>query len=469
MVSPVLAALQYMSSLLAGKGSRLILIFMQTGATNLEDWCEEFPTQAMQLRSSLTLGAAWIFERLHRPSMEFPFRLAALGDANLPDAEAKVIVETFFKMSLCCTPWGMSKVLRQELAPGELLLPVWRQLLHRWSGLFWLRVGDIECRHARNRRAARPGMSWSSFSNITLNQEAKAVQEAALKRHARQQQPVADAVGPTPTSRPNAIARDGPMRRKRALDIFREDHIKHRRAGASSLVPVCSSEFWDECKREFANLSQEAKIEYERRSVLSGVQADLNRRRLKALRASLADPAPPPLLPALAEDKLELPGARLHVRGTEAIAPWIGSLSPAPSPIRPQRFSDRCSHHGRVNGQTFSAMMGKHCANNRTFCTDSSSVPQRVDYQNQKKTPHTTKPTFHTDICPDFGSGFSATPLALRPVSGVLGLGPCGTNGGVSSGHIALIPARSQPCMWSSGLLFPGAPQGCALVSRSPM
>lgn len=105
--SPIVVALQYLSALLAGRSSRLVLLWLPAGCSGVDEWCEKYPRDAKLVRHLALIVSAWVYHRHHRVAMSFPFRLAALGIPGLAASNREVVAEQFFAKRSCCHRWGM--------------------------------------------------------------------------------------------------------------------------------------------------------------------------------------------------------------------------------------------------------------------------------------------------------------------------------------------------------------------------
>lgn len=106
--SPIVVALQYLSALLAGRSSRLVLLFAGAGCDDLESWCQRRQRDAKLLRQLVLVVSGWVYYRHHRLALSFPFRLAALGIPDMPAAERDAIADAFYDRVGCCHCWGMA-------------------------------------------------------------------------------------------------------------------------------------------------------------------------------------------------------------------------------------------------------------------------------------------------------------------------------------------------------------------------
>ena len=260
-----------------------------------------------------------------------------------------------------------------------MLSPWWKKMTLRWAGMFYLSIGDVECRHARNRRAAQPSMAWSTFCNITTNQEACALLEASKPKTSP----------PPPKQIKSDIEDRGCLRRKRSLQLFRDDKMKGMKARGKK-TNICTTAFWDACKNEFDELPLHVMADYELRSRNSGHAAAANRAARKAARQKQE-----PAKAVVARGHMARPIADAsddrHIRGCESLAAWAAAegtdadAGQEPSnkpeyPLHASKFSSVCGHYGLFQKISFTQILAKHGQATRAFCGDSKSVPDVVDY-----------------------------------------------------------------------------------------
>jgi len=248
--SPLVVAQQYISALLACSGSRLLLLRGRDGVDTMQRWCEVFPERALHLRQSLLMVSAWIHERHVRASESYPYKLAALADDRLSQLEKQDVANTFFSKAPCCIPWGMARTMRQSLTVQALLSRPWAVMLLRWAALIFLAIGDLECRHARNRRLVKGGMAWNNFTAASFNQEVRAM----VKQRGRNGEPSTPSrtlVGNKSRRRARraALLDAAPpgaklwTRRKSPLEIYREDRLASIKAfgkPSNNTCPPCN-------------------------------------------------------------------------------------------------------------------------------------------------------------------------------------------------------------------------------------
>ena len=65
----------------------------------------------------------------------------------------------------------MARRLREVTTMAEFFSAEGRRLMFRWASLWYLPIGDVECRHSRHRRLAKAGMSWRYDETTSWNAE----------------------------------------------------------------------------------------------------------------------------------------------------------------------------------------------------------------------------------------------------------------------------------------------------------
>ena len=100
--SPVHFCLQYLGTLLCGKGSRLILLWLSPLRESIQDWYDQCAEQVRAFRI-LLLTAAGQIRRRNRCEQ---WRIFLLADPLVDVAEKQAIVHEFVRSRVCCLPVG---------------------------------------------------------------------------------------------------------------------------------------------------------------------------------------------------------------------------------------------------------------------------------------------------------------------------------------------------------------------------
>ena len=171
---------------------------------------------------------------------------------------------------VCFDDSFQARDLRHRLSREVLLSLASQRMWLRWADHFRLGVPDIETRHAWNRRDAKPGMNWLSFSARNVNREARAIFESSKIRkelnegvrengRKRKFQAVeSDMVVPWETT---------VKRAQSAFDIYRIEYIRNQRAiGNTRKCNVLCKEYRDKIWESFNNLPDPEKAELQERA-----------------------------------------------------------------------------------------------------------------------------------------------------------------------------------------------------------
>ena len=180
--SPIVAALQYLTSLLSGDSPRLVLLYARHGLGSFAEWMESCPDEALCLKHGAITVIAWISERHHRLFSEPPLLDLSLGDTRLSKAAKEDHIARICTRASCCTPWGYARDMTRK-HPSFLRSPQHAAIIYRTAQMMVNVIADIECRHARCRRNLEPGTTWPTFCADYCNQEAQAVSTVASLRH----------------------------------------------------------------------------------------------------------------------------------------------------------------------------------------------------------------------------------------------------------------------------------------------
>ena len=149
--SPVILALQYASTLLCGRSSRLRLVFAPLACDSVQAWYEGFPDQVRLLRRLILVVAGSIHRRgkLYR---SWAILLVGLADPRLSSEEKSALRAEFRQAHPCCIPAGLARKLHQRgFAAEELDEGATRFLLY-YALVLTMQCADLEWRHGRHRR-----------------------------------------------------------------------------------------------------------------------------------------------------------------------------------------------------------------------------------------------------------------------------------------------------------------------------
>ena len=123
--SPLLAATQYLSSLLLenpqmGPG-RLILIWKKPGFRSVSEWEEARPADVRALRRLVLLCCSWV-QRRHSDNLEqFPFSLCLFADNEASESDKEALARKWDSTPECCVRPGFACQLKKRGVSGERL------------------------------------------------------------------------------------------------------------------------------------------------------------------------------------------------------------------------------------------------------------------------------------------------------------------------------------------------------------
>ena len=295
--SPLLIVRQYISSLLRGKARRLALITSRAGVASLPEWAAKHPSLARQLRKCARTFSAWVYYKHCRIYWKPPFTLFSLSDLRVPEYERQRICDTFYVAQACCLVWGFARQVRTNVSSASLMGSTWIRILFRLSCILRLGVCDVECRHARNRRWLRKGMSFAHFAAAYTIDEFKKIWAETLVVLLRIKRWVTDVASTSTSTRSRDQGRidkwamtadelSSTVRRGRSpLECFKWSRFRHMRAHGIA-VRVC--EWHAPLRVEFDRLDDQGP--WIRESERSYIQARANREILRAQSTLVAQP-----------------------------------------------------------------------------------------------------------------------------------------------------------------------------------
>ena len=111
--SIVVSVLQYLSSMLDGSPTRLMMLWRPSGCTSLQEWIESRPQQVRLLRRLTLLVSSALYRRfVHTVIDRFPFKLVCLADSRVSREKQRDISIEFFGKTSCCLEAGFAQKLR---------------------------------------------------------------------------------------------------------------------------------------------------------------------------------------------------------------------------------------------------------------------------------------------------------------------------------------------------------------------
>ena len=281
--SPFVVVLQYFSTLLRGRGSRLVLLFRAAGCSSFNDWLAGFSDDVMQFRMAISVASSWVFRRHLKDVETAPWSLMAVADGRLPLNQRLQVAESFCRLPPCCCRPGFARRLRTlNIAPQALLTSAWQKTFLEVARTVRFGVASIEWRHAWNRRYAGPSTAWHHFVASYCNREGMYLKRAREQRAALAQRSLSlanadvDAELPGPQEAPLAES-FGFTHARSALGLFRIDWYTQRKALGQSQKWHAS--LWADIRRDFEALPEREQQRYRDESSLTVGIASRNRER----------------------------------------------------------------------------------------------------------------------------------------------------------------------------------------------
>ena len=305
--SKICSVLQYLSTLLAGQGSRLALVSQESGEISLQGWIRARPEEAKAARQQFLLVAVGLHRRYEANILRHPFKLFGVADARRA-AEHESLCKDFFKTSPCCLPAGLARELREQETEQSFKdkFPVWRWLFLLSSLIIKLTIAGVERRHAVHKRSANPTMPLHAFSAGSILTEARhqmmaldrliserkeraeaaalsssislgsglpaAKAQADRKRKRARSAPASSGVSPDVlASQPKRAKAQSPF------ELFRVTWLQKQRAIHSERCNPATQEAWAACKAAFEQLPSEQLQNLQRQSEATHVAARASR------------------------------------------------------------------------------------------------------------------------------------------------------------------------------------------------
>ena len=248
--SPIRHALQYLSTLLDGRTSRLVLLWRLAGCGSLNEWYAHRPLDVRMFRRVCLLASGWIYRRHECKWNQCPWLLVGVADKRRSMADRRKIIRTFERTRICCLRPGMSRSLRsrEDWSEDLMLSDVWLTVLYFFALLVTMVVADVEWRHQRNRADSHMfGQTCiAQFSAKYVGREGRDLHAAQIKRNGIHQARIA-ALAPPPPPLPMLGAAAGQrmdlVRAPTPFSLWRT-HMIRRDQELGVLQNVASKEDW---------------------------------------------------------------------------------------------------------------------------------------------------------------------------------------------------------------------------------
>ena len=152
--SCIMHARQYLSSVIAGKSTRLILVWRHCQCGSLSEFYERCGDSVRLLRRMAMAANASLTRRYK--IMKRPWVVFRLIDDRIDYATRFREACSFHRLRQCCVLPGFFRKLWSAISSADdLFLRPWQDRLRRSAMLLTLQVADIEWRHGRNRKKAK--------------------------------------------------------------------------------------------------------------------------------------------------------------------------------------------------------------------------------------------------------------------------------------------------------------------------
>ena len=183
--SPLLVIRQYLSSIVSGRCSRLLLVIRFWGCETLAELVEQFPETAMLIRRLVQVCDAWVYRRLWKQYASWPWLIAAVADVRNTLEYRLGIAASFIRSPcrFCLDEFFLRRLIEKfpMLTPIEFVTgPLWQTFIYNSAVSIMLHIATIETRHARNRRTHAVGTNLVTFISKYLVQEAAHIQRSLL-------------------------------------------------------------------------------------------------------------------------------------------------------------------------------------------------------------------------------------------------------------------------------------------------
>jgi len=190
--SPIIATLQYYSTLLSGGTSRLRIIYSLAGCGSFEDWTEAYPEQVMFVRR-LILSASGLIYLRHIKKLRHLMPLA-LGDRRRPLVELECIAKNIHEKRACCIAVGYFRTFRQKHDVESMLSPLVQipMFFRAWEILGSIRV--LERVHGSDTRAGNKDHVPVTFVTNHINRQFRYSKDNDRKLNQKNMTPVANEI-----------------------------------------------------------------------------------------------------------------------------------------------------------------------------------------------------------------------------------------------------------------------------------
>ena len=292
--SCIIHARQYLSSLVAGRSTRLILLWRHCSCESLPDFYDRCGDSVRLLRRMAMVANASLYRRYQ--ITKFPWVVLRVIDDRIDLATRVREADAFYRLAECCMLKGFFRKLRSSIASAnDLFASIWQDRLRRAAQLMTLQVADIEWRHGRNRKRAQ----HSGLDSMTQMVARSVAGEAGCVKASYDEQQDLMHQRQLPELPPGDEEHDVPgvpqhrlLRAPTAKELLRTEILASAKARGQSHNPTHASTF-RLVDQEFDALSEERRQAFEQRSNLLKSVAKQNREALKQEKNALMIEAVP--------------------------------------------------------------------------------------------------------------------------------------------------------------------------------
>ena len=345
LASPAVRVLQYLTSLLQGRASRVKLLWGRSGKyNNFQEWAASEPQLLDQFHRAVVTAASWAYSRFIHAFMMWPWPLAAVVDSRRTlEDRTDVGTQWLHAQSETLDEWFSLPLSEHVRVVGQLLDGIYFEAILLWAWSVHGTNAQVEFQHGRNRQRACADMNWATHAAISLSAEGKIrVRRQWEAGHSLEDLLTPESVGVAPA--------DKRAKMKSGYEVFKKHKYGQLKA-ANEMKPICRMH--KEIRAEWEAKSRTERIPFELDAAMSE-SADGKRRRLKreaAATAAIVAPAaaPEPASAAASSTALALREPSRPVSSSVATPVDRTGLASSSSPTATMEVS--ASEHA-VDGQS---------------------------------------------------------------------------------------------------------------------
>lgn len=263
----VITSLQYLSSLHAGEGRRLRLIYGGFGENSFLEFCASHGEKAEFVVQCARAVAAAIHCRvdLHRRSL--PNNGLQLIDGRIPWFQRHIIAQHMLRLPACCRGPFWDRVFQTVQRPEELLGARMQRWLQGWGQIMnrSLSIAGLERRNRRSKAVlTTKKQTWTHFAAVSVAKELEGQVNATVDRDREVAVQTPDEEDLPPSPPPPAAEERKPPRGKSPFEAFLAHQFQLGRERGEYMNKLGFSAAWRrEMKEEFDALTDAEKEHYE--------------------------------------------------------------------------------------------------------------------------------------------------------------------------------------------------------------